>query len=185
MPTYYAHDNGGRPFKVSIDEKKVEVYKKGPGDDEEDTIYSKLIKSFTAKEIHIGKSSGKTKCCDHTARQANQFNGNSILLHTSDKEYVYIGHEIIKFQILDEFVAYYSPVGNNDVPYPLVLGDTYVYFILDHLYVKRDLFPAKQVWECAYTLYYGTFDPQRGWDSPIQKTGKRFRGLKTIEKRLY
>ena len=27
LKTYYTHDNGGRPFKVVIDDKKVYIYK--------------------------------------------------------------------------------------------------------------------------------------------------------------
>lgn len=179
MPNHYTHDNGGRPFKVLIDGKKVDVYTG------EDSDYTKHVKSFTAKDIHIGKSSGKTDCCDHTTKQAKMFNGNSILLNTSDKKYVFIGHEIIQFSMLDDFEAYYSPVGNNDVPYPVVLGSKYAYFILDHIYVDRTMFPEKMVWECAYGPYYGTFDPRRGWDSPIKDSGKKFKGLKMIQKRVF
>ena len=39
--TYYTHDNGGRPFKVVVDNKKIYVYKHKKYDEDTDTtLYS-------------------------------------------------------------------------------------------------------------------------------------------------
>lgn len=184
MKTFFIHDNGGRPFRVEIEGSNVRVLKKSKTDNPDDTEYSKEVATFVAKDVYIGKSSGKTKACDHTASQAKLFDGNSILLHIKDKTYVYIGHEIYGFQMLDDFDAYYSPVGNNDVPYPHVLGKTYVYFLLDKKYVERARFPPKQVWEEAFVPFMGTFDPKTGWVSEIGDAAKKLK-TKLLHKRIW
>ncbi len=185
MPTkaYLIHDNGGRPFRVVIKGSSVEVYKKDKGD-EEDDAYSKMIDTFPAKKVFVGKSSGKSKSCDHTAKQAKQFDGNSILVQTGADKYVYIGHEVFSFELKDDVDAYYSPVGNNDVPYPLILGKEFVYFMLDKKYVPRDMFPKDQNWEDAYGPYYGTFTPEKGWVSEYAPAAKKLK-TKLIHKRVW
>ena len=61
--TYYTHDNGGRPFKVVVEDKKVYVYKYKKYDETTNSfLYSeKPIKYeknnyFKCKNIFIGKS---------------------------------------------------------------------------------------------------------------------------------
>lgn len=185
MPTYLIHDNGGRPFRVVIDGSKVHIYKKSKTDDiEDDTQYSTLIDTYTTKKIFVGKSSGKSKSCDHTPKQAKQFDGNSLLLQLSATKYVFIGMEIFSFEIKDEIEAYYSPVGRNDFPYPLILGKENVYFLLEKKYVPRDLFPKNQVWEDAYAPYYGTFTPEKGWVSEYTSRAKKMK-TKQIQKRVF
>jgi hypothetical protein len=146
---YDIHDNGGRPFRVFIDGSSVSIYK-GTNDSDE---YNKLIKKVNAKEIYIGKG------------QYKSFLGNSILLQLVGNNYLYIGSEIYEFKMEDEVKAYYSLVGNSDVPYPVLLGTTYVYFMLDHCYVPRSEFSPSMTtmdWEDAYSRYYGWKDPMTG-----------------------
>jgi hypothetical protein len=57
--------------------------------------------------------------------------------------------------MLDQFKKYYSSVGNSDVPYPILVGSEYVYFMLDGVYISKDL---KNVdnnnYKDVYGLYY-------------------------------
>ena len=185
MKSYLIHDNGGRPFRVIIDGKHVEIFKKDKKDNEEDDkAYGKLIATYDVEEVHIGKSSGTCQSCDHTKAQAKMFDGNSILLHVKGYTWVYIGSEIYSFEMKDKFEKYYSPVGNNDVPYPHVLGKEFVYFMLDKKYVDRGLFSKNQVWEDAYIPWMGTFTSEKGWDSPIQDESKKMK-TKQIHKRIW
>lgn len=157
---YLIHDNGGKPFKVEVVNKTVEIYKgsnvkKENGSIDYDTmIYDDLIKKLIVKEIHIGKS----PCIPSADSCHSSNNGNTILLHVSGNKYIYIGYEIYEFTIEDTFEDYYSVIGNNDVPYPILLGSKYVYLMLDHKYIPRELFKAKMnaaEWADAYTYYYG------------------------------
>jgi hypothetical protein len=104
---YHTHDNGGRPYNVIIDSNtnKVIIYKHVEPFGEGKYIKKKIL---FANKIFIGKSPDL----------GDYFDGNSILLHIKDNEYVFIGREIFSFTSLKEITKFYSPVGNNDVPYP-------------------------------------------------------------------
>jgi len=157
---YLIHDNGGRPFKVDVSGKSVEIYKgeyarNNNGSINYDIInYTMLVKKLTVKEVHVGQSP-----CIPAADACGAFGkGNSILLHVSGNKYIYIGHEIYEFTMEDAFEAYYSMIGNNDVPYPVVLGSKNVYFMLDHSYLPREVFKVKMtsnMWADAYSFFFG------------------------------
>ena len=191
-------DNGSRPFRVFVDGNNVSIYKDTQTDWNLPPDYTKLIKKIKVKEVHIGKSTGLPEGADHTPAQAKQLVGNSILLHVSGKKYIHIGTEIYEFIMEDEFEAYFSMVGNNDVPYPVVLGKENVYFMLEseHTYVPRTYFPTiknKTQWENAYMYFYGHIDPQTGENPPhnivlkkklsLEKYAKKMKGFHMIQKR--
>ena len=192
VKSYYIHDNGGRPFKVMIDNKSVSIYKNTTEYPEEEK-YDRIVKTVNAKEVFIGKSSGKSDLSDHTPAEARHYIGNSILLELSAKKYMYIGSEIYEFQTEDKIESYYSLVGNNDVPYPIALGTDNIYFMLDHTYVKRQMVLYQNMkavdWEGAYAMYYGFRDPVsgksvRGSDS-LKDYAKKIKGFHTVHKRLF
>jgi len=196
---YDVHDNGGRPFRVFIDGNNVSIYKDSNiGTFEETANYSKHIKTLKVNEVIVGKSSGLAEAADHGPGEAKSFLGNSILLHVSEKKYIHVGAEIYEFIMEDDFENYFSSVGNNDVPYPVILGKTNVYFMLesDHNYVPRTYFPAvknKAQWENAYMYYYGTISPETGEKVPydivlkkklsLEKYAKKMKGFHMIQKR--
>lgn len=190
MPSYLIHDNGSRPFRVTYPggkgHQRTEIYKKSAKDDpEDDKQYSKLVAHVAAHDVYVGKSSGACEMCDHGKGDAHKFDGNSILLHMVGRDYVYVGDKIYAFSLRDgdEFEGYYSPVGNNDVPYPVLVGKHFVYFMLEKKTVPREQFPKDQVWEDAYKEYYGTFDSENGWYSRLDRYKKRF-SSKQIHKRI-
>ena len=51
-----------------------------------------------------------------------EFDGNSILIHVHENEYIFVGHRIFSFRPAFPIVDFKSPVGNNDVPYPYALA---------------------------------------------------------------
>jgi hypothetical protein len=83
---------------------------------------------------------------------AKEAEGNSILLRTGDR-FVYIGHDISAFAAMpgDTIKAFYSDIGNNDVPYPYAVGKDYIYIMLDKVAVDIDFFDLH---EHIYTQYY-------------------------------
>lgn len=196
---YDTHDNGGRPFRVVVDGTKVTIYKDANiGTFEETADYSKLIKELTVKEVYVGKSTGKAEGADHGPEQARFFLGNSILLHVSGNRYVYIGTEVYEFTMDDKVDEYFSMMGRNDVPYPVLLGTENVYFMIDgdHTYVPRDKFPAnfkRSQWENAYSYYYGWLDPETGKsrtdkerkEVALENYAKKMKGFKMIDKRKF
>ena len=158
---YYTHNNGNRPYKVIMEGKIVYIYKS------EKNNYNTLVKIYLTEKIFIGKSTGlnswsnkKNYIFDHTIYESKLFDGNSILLKLVDNKYVFIGHEIYEFKLKNDDIVeeYYSAVGNNDVPYPVILGKKNVYYMLDKKYVQRKYFPKNMQsinWESSYDKFYG------------------------------
>ena len=97
MKIYYIHDNGGRPFKVDIDGNDVKIYKETTGKINEYSTKPVLVTK--AAKIFIGKSP-KNKMTTLSAGYGKKFDGNSILLHIKNNEYVFIGTQHIPFSIV-------------------------------------------------------------------------------------
>lgn len=150
--TYFIHFNGGRPLLVYIKENDVKIFKPDPSISNKDYsmfefknkwIYIILYASYKATKIFIGKSP-KIKMTEFSGDYGKYFNGNTILLKIKNDKYVLIGYaeNIKEFTIKnDEIKKYYSPVGNNDVPYPLAIGEKNIYFFLyPEGYISKDNF---------------------------------------------
>lgn len=180
---YFTLDNGGRPFCVYIIGKKVIVYKETKNSDwklksrdkdyefmwkwfhyldlPENIIYTQKIKTFTTKNIYIGKSP-KNEMTKFSGGYGEKWDGNTILLELTGNKYVYLGETIteITLQKGDKVEEYWSPVGNNAVPYAFILGKKNVYFMWDMMYVSRDkLFEGvdmdKVEWTDLSSVYNG------------------------------
>lgn len=124
--TYYIHDNGGRPFKVVLEEKEVKVYTFK--DEDCDSYGDDPIFVYTPKKVFIGLSP-KNEMTTFSGGYGEMFDGNTILLHIDEKTYIYIGERIFSFEAKDEITNYVSPVGGSDVPYPYAVdqaGRTYL-----------------------------------------------------------
>jgi hypothetical protein len=155
MKSYFIHDNGGRPFRVEIQGKDVTVYKNMDAYDMVDGKFvtlskpEKQIKEFTADTVFVGKKSSKG---GYDGLKPKEAEGNSILLQTGSK-YVYIGSEIYEWTPVqgDTIDAYYSNIGNSDVPYPYAVGKTYIYIMLDKVAIEKSFFNNK---EDIYQQYY-------------------------------
>ena len=176
---YFIHDNGSKPYKVIVSGNTVEIYKGEYRRSLEDTKaidynhmdYDKLVKKLTVKEVHVGKS----PCIPNADLCGAPAVGNTMLLHLSGKKYMHIGREIFEFTMEDDFDAYYSIIGNNDVPYPVLIGSKYVYFMLDHATMPREAFKAKMGaadWADAYRYFYGMTDLETGEPVECKKPGK-------------
>ena len=185
---YQIHDNFARPFEVSVDGNTVSIVKGKYNESKDEYDYNKEVKVYTVDNIWIGKSSGPPHA-DHSKAQAKLFVGNSILLQIAKKRYVYIGDSIYEFDMEDEVEKYFSLIGNNDVPYPVLRGSKNVYFMLDRKYVPRDEFPdlyTDKEWENAYSTFYGVWDPiQHVPQGSFSKMAKKMKHIKTIAKREF
>ena len=111
--------------------------------------------------------------------------GNSILLHLSGNKYVFIGLSITQFSIQkgDSVEKYWSPVGNNDVPYPFIIGKKNIYFMMEDMYVSREYLPkdlTKVEMTDLFNQYYWK-DEKRGTE-PLSKHAKGIK-IKILEAR--
>ena len=127
MDIFIMHYNYQSKYLVIID-GGVYVYKY------EKCKFDQPFLSFQPKHIFIGKS----KTCPMTkysgANNSHDYDAYTLLLEFGDNEYVYIsGLEIFKFKTDDKIIDYISLIGNNMIPYAIMIGEKYTYF-LDHHY---------------------------------------------------
>lgn len=195
---YFTHWNGGRPIMVLVQKNNVHAYKY-PDDIEYKDKYTKddysiPITSFkSVKKVYIGNS---VKGDDSNGNKTFG-KGNSILVHLSGKKYAFIGSGVFTFEIEkdDEFQNFYSAIGRNDVPYPILLGKRNVYFLLvdnGYNYLPRDIeefndFPSKHSWALdAYNVYYGdsSFNEKLSMKT-MKKKHKKIKNQKVIQKEIY
>jgi hypothetical protein len=93
--------------------------------------------------------------------KSNRYYGNSILakLETlgSLNRYLYIGTSVSEFTVDDEIQRYYSLVGNSDVPYPVAIGNKYIFFMADLVAqpIERYSKLTEEQLSDAYTYFYG------------------------------
>lgn len=178
---YFIHDNGTRPFLVYIKGKEVYIYKIRDDVYLDDSFYylkvknrawayTKLVKHYKVEQIWIGKSP-ENPMTRYSGGFGPKFDGNSILLQISKNKYVWIGRTIHQFTMNDEVEIFYSPVGNNNVPYPVIIGTKNIYFIDICFYVDRKHLPenlTNEQWTDLYTLYYDQLEDYSKAIKPVK-----------------
>jgi hypothetical protein len=138
---YEIFDNGARPFAVYVRSRLVSIYLLS-----EDGEEKELMSFEHPKKVWIGQDIVEPK-----------FNGNSILVRTTNTEYVFIGDHIYSFQLAspDEKVKkYISVVGNSGVPYPYLLTNKNIYFMIDNCYASLKYYDDDDLHDDPYELHY-------------------------------
>ena len=183
--SYFIHDNGGRPFLVYINKSEAIIYRMPELNNNYNSInkdkYSKLVKKIKFKKAYIGKSP-LNEMKRPSLGYGKKFDGNSILLELPNKKCVFIGLFIYEFTLLDKIIKYYSPVGNNDVPYPFIIGDNYIYFMVDNKYLDKKHLPknlTKEDMTDLYSYYHG----HKG-NEKLDKYAKNMKNIKIIQERI-
>lgn len=173
---YQIHDNGGRPFLVDVDEKKkhLTIYKQKYDFDMEGYLPPKLVKEYAYKQIWIGRDPLKLGY-EWEAGWA----GNSIVAQIGANRFLSIGWKVQEFSLVDgdEPVLYESYVGNNDVPYPYLIGKTHTYLMIEDVIIPNEWLDLKGD---AYAQYYGHVPAPRG---SVKPHAKRLR-MKLIHGRI-
>ena len=125
MDIFLMHYNYENNYLVVIIDTTVYVYKN------KICKFDPPLISFQAKNVFIGKS----KVCPMTefsgvADDGSEFDGNTLLIECENNEYVYIsGLEVTKFKTDDKIIDYTSFMGNNMIPYAIMMGERYTYFL--------------------------------------------------------
>jgi hypothetical protein len=183
---YEIHDNRSVLHIACIEssKKKLTIYKAVPDDPEANKPSYELgtvIYSVHYKNVFIGDNENRLK--NYVKKGTTFSKGNSVLAEIGVGRYVFVGEQIYEFHVAGDDVieAYHSPIGNNDVPYPVAVGKEYLYFLLmgDHCYVPRALFDIKG--DLYYQFYNMTSDAASGGKEAFVKP-KKFK-MKMIRKR--
>lgn len=174
--TWVTHANGSRPFRVELSGGVARVF---AVEDEAE----KLVQEYAVARVFVGKSP-RNRTTERSRGYGRAFDGNSLLLRLdgADKKnrYAFVGHRIYEFSSPEPIEAYFSAVGNNDVPYPVSLSLSYVYLmLLDDsqkylLCVPRQSFPKDADWSDAYRYFYEDSET-------MSRAAKRVR-VKTVKK---
>ena len=148
---YEILDNRATPFLVFDYGSHVDVYNQKYN--EASNHYEIQGRIMQAKYINIFVGDNDLKFKEYDLKKG-EGRGNTILLQTGKNKYVYIGDGIRSFTTKngDVIKKYYSPVGNNEVPYPYAVGDKYVYFMHGNVMQPVEDFDLKKD---AYMQYYG------------------------------
>ena len=176
MKTYFTHDNGSRPYKVTVQNNcMVSLSRTGDYDDEDyGKVYHECF-SVKCKRVFIGKSP-LNEMTRFSGGHGSKFDGNSFLLKLSENRYLYIGESVKGFEARNEIIRYVSPVGNNDVPYPYAVDKNgLVYLIIEGVILTQT--PPKL--DDPYRYYYnkGLITEDIGSIPPQQPLIKNFDGI--------
>jgi hypothetical protein len=125
--SFLVHDNGGKPFKVNINDKSINVYKAKYKDYIENKYYKTPILTI---RNYLGIFIGTHKY--------NKYKGNTILIHINNNKYIYIGENINKFETLEPITHYVSEIGGSDIPYAYANTKNYTYLMLPYQINKKD-----------------------------------------------
>lgn len=145
---YVITDNGAKPWIVEDfpKEKKAIIYR-NHGDNVDSIVDPVKVTEF--KYLALWPSSDSSAFGDWKK-------GNTVLIQKSKSTFVLVYRAVSEFKILDEPVKFMSPIGNNDVPYPYLIGTKYVYFLVDNgdfKYVKKeDLDLTKDVYSQLWAM---------------------------------
>ena len=181
---YKIHDNHSVPHIACIEsaQKRLTVTKAVPADPEaRKPLYEPgaVIYKQNYRNVFLGDNVNGLK--DYERKGTGK--GNSILAELGSGRYVFVGEQIYEFHVAagDVIEAYHSPIGNNDVPYPVAVGAEYLYFLLmgDHACVPRTLFDLKG--DLYRQFYDMTLSAASGGKEAVVKP-KKFK-MKMIRKR--
>lgn len=191
MKEYKIHNNGGRPFLVSIHKNIAEIYKIIKYDVNNDGIYSsKPVIKIKFEKCFVGKSP-MNEMTKFSGGYGKEFDGNTILLKISSTQqknkYIYIGPSIYSFYTQDLIKKYVSPVGNNDVPYPYAVDNhNNIYLLEENVIINVGTIKNKDPYRIYYNnikirdFYIGTnkYDmkhtpfPSKNYDRMAENIGK-------------
>lgn len=171
---YSIHDNGGKPFIVYDLGRSVDIYTQVFDEKEDKYKESVFFKNVPYEKIHIGDNPKGFGYAEPGTK------GNSILLEQKGGKFLFIGWKIQEFRLIkdDQPVRYYSPIGNNDVPYPFLVGKTHTYFMIEEKVVPNEYLDLTKD---PYGQLYGHIEAPKGSLKSIAKKLK----MKTIHKRMF
>lgn len=182
---YLIFDNGGRPYKVVIKGKGLDIYTYDNSvEDINYDDYPILIKSYKKlKKIFIPKG------IDDRGKAWSGGKGNTILAQISGNKYLFIGPWIYEFETKNEkIIEYHSQVGNSGVPYPLAIGENNVYFLIakgEEGYLSKEYFeefPKEYSWAIdGYSRLWGNEE----FGKSLSKQTKKISKIKVVKKRMW
>lgn len=189
MPTYQTHDQDSRKFFVNIRPilKQVDIYTAKTTHDTNPFIepmkyqQGKLIQSLkNYKKVWVGDNLSpavkqpKRMAIGAHYQPKGKFPGNTLLVQMANHSLVFIGNRIQTFKLPDDesVVKYVSPVSDDEVSMPYIIGKHHIYFLENQSipYLPKELFDLK--WD-AYTQRWEHKDSEKNLFKPKKLKVKR------------
>src|SRR5579872_2297941 len=157
--TFTTHDNGSYPYKYTINYKtgEINVYEVIEGESPEDDVYK------DTPVLHLNKSNYEKFFVGHNHGRESWYcggddyvsgEGNSLLIHISGNDYIFVGSMIKHMNIPDVVLYVASSIGNNDVPYPVIVGMRLVIETgIDNILRKSELKIGHMINQMMLTAY--------------------------------
>jgi hypothetical protein len=196
---YEIHDNGGRPFRVTLSDSKEAIIEVS---NEEDDDVRTWVPSFAVKYTKAWIGFGSVYKTEMEGKDRGEWSrGNSILLEnvydfnafsakkinkslTLPKEnggtVLWIGWsiELIHLPPKESVVQFVSVVGNNDVPYPYFSTQKRSYLLVENVSIDNRKIPKQILQKPQYTgkddiwrdLYVWYYDWENTGYSPQKDT---------------
>lgn len=147
---YMTHNNGGYPYEVVVcngNFVQISIDRNGNG-------YFEHIMTKKYDKLWIGVDP-----------EVDDSKGNTFLIYFANVgEYMYIGNSYIKtFKTTRPIINYYSPVGNNDVPYPYAVDDKNNYYLM----AEDAMLSRSPTGVDVYQYYYDTEEEHQKIDMKI------------------
>jgi hypothetical protein len=146
---YLIHDNGERPFKIIVYEGgDLSINTSSYCGDDELAYFENVFRYW------VGETTPWLASCSFGG-VVNGVVGNTFLIQpTSENSYIFVKRTIIEFKTETPIEVFWSPMGNNDVPYPYALSKTHLYFIEEHSQIE-----TKGMAGLLTLFKYGLFSP--------------------------
>lgn len=150
MQEYFTLDNRDCPFKVTIENNDIKIYK---------YKNNRLLYSFTNVYQYFVAESPWTKSSYTDA----SYVGNCILIRPTNKlKYYLVSDSIYKFKTDIKIENFISQIGNNLVPYPYAIAKNKIYLFLENVYFDESdnklLEDYKSGEYSPYDKYYNGID---------------------------
>lgn len=176
---YFTMWRNNRPYMVSINGlgNRAKIYRKSRLDlkayeflndwgdyiyeDWRRFIYDIFVYKFNIKKVYVGKSP-KCKTTKMFNTFGNKYDGNTILLKINDDIYILISNNITKIKLECNVRLYVSPVINNRITCPAIIGDKRVYFLRDNKFIHRKYLPKSLTYEECFDIYLYYFRGNNG-----------------------
>jgi hypothetical protein len=148
---YYTIDNGRKVYKVVLDFFDfVTVYKLKRNANGTYTNGKKILdiqESENNKRLGF-RTMGAKQFRGTQYAPLGKFPGETVIVKTSDGQYIYIGHKVYSFKPIDNEVLlinnFYNHYSKSGISYPYYIGDKYTYFFRENMAVPNDLLGVKQ-----------------------------------------
>lgn len=164
MSTYYIHDNGDRPFAVTVAQRARKQFvtvksltnipsgsdSEHGGFEPEESEYDHVVfENLQVQRVYKDDEDAEEENC-------------AMLLQIKGDHHMFVGREIYEFHTDGEPLMFFrSNLGNNDVPYPYAVSRSFCYLFLENVLVRNETLISsdEEDEELDLAELYGELDP--------------------------